>query len=167
VARFENARQKELEDIRTFISERAEEFKRKSGLEIYARRMDLIAALYLGNVFDINTALEEFKGMYNRVKLEEASLLESMDVDLKFDEGAVDEIIRQAVESGQDVSSLTVQIAKKLEYGLKLVKDRAGIMSFEINAEAVTDMEKYINNLIKKYYREEYAIDEPVGREDL
>ena len=39
---------------------------------------------------------------------------------------------------------------------LKLVKDRAGVENFVITGEAVTDMEKYINDLVKKYYQEEY-----------
>jgi len=30
--------------------------------------------------------------------------------------------------------------------------------SFSINEEAVLDMEKYVNDLIKKYYRQEYQV---------
>jgi hypothetical protein len=43
---------------------------------------------------------------------------------------------------------------KRLEYGLKLVKDRSGADLFVITREAVTDMERYINDLVKRYYRE-------------
>jgi hypothetical protein len=46
-------------------------------------------------------------------------------------------------------------VVKRLEYGLKLVKDRAGIQDFVINDEAVKDMEFYINKLIRQYYRQE------------
>ena len=60
------------------------------------------------------------------------------------------------MEMGQEADSLTFQLAKKLEYGLKLVRDRSGVDSFNITGEAITDMEKYINNLVKKYYRHEH-----------
>jgi len=35
------------------------------------------------------------------------------------------------------------------------VKDRSGIESFSINADAVIDMEAFINNLIKSTYQQE------------
>ena len=56
----------------------------------------------------------------------------------------------------EEPGSLALNLVKKLEYGLKLVKDRAGVEDFVITGEAVTDMEKYINDLVKKYYQEEY-----------
>ena len=58
------------------------------------------------------------------------------------------------------------QLAKKLEYGLKLVKDRAGMDSFSITGEAVNDMEKYINNLVKTYYRHKPELVELDTRDD-
>jgi ATP-dependent protease Clp ATPase subunit len=153
--RFEKATKKELENIKEYISRRADDFQKKSGLEIYERRMDLIAGLYLKTTSNINTAFDDFIEMYNEVKLEEASLLEKMDVNISFDESAVDEIIDQAIKTGQGAGALALQLAKKLEYGLNLVRDRSGIEDFTINDEAVTDMENFVNNLIKKFYHQE------------
>ena len=65
-------------------------------------------------------------------------------------------MIGQSIETGGDAGHLTFQLAKKLEYGLKLVKDKSGTQNFIINREAVTDMEKYINGLVTKFYRDEY-----------
>jgi hypothetical protein len=92
--------------------------------------------------------------MYNEVKQEELSLDEKLDIDVSFDDSAIDELIRQAVETGQEPGPLTFYIAKKLEYGLKLIRDRSGIEKFIIDGAAVTDMESYINNLVKKYYKQ-------------
>ena len=153
--RFERATKKELENIKEYISRRADDFQKKSGLEIYERRMDLIAGLYLKTTSNINTAFDDFIEMYNEVKLEEASLLEKMDVNISFDESAVDEIIDQAIKTGQGAGALALQLVKKLEYGLNLVRDRSGIENFTINDEAVTDMENFVNNLIKKFYHQE------------
>ena len=153
--RFERAREKELEGIKKYISTRAEDFRGKSGLEIYERRMDLIARLYLKNVSDINTAFDDFLEMFNQVKHEEASLAEKLEFEVSYDESGVDEIINQAINTGEEAGQLAFQLAKRLEYGLKLVKDRSGIESFVINDEAVIDMENFINSLIKDSYRRE------------
>jgi hypothetical protein len=102
--------------------------------------------------------------MYDQTRLEEASLMEKLEVKVSFDESAVDEIIDQAIKTGQQPGPLIYQLAKRLEYGLRLVKDRSGVESFSINAEAVISMEDFINNLIKDIYRQENTdveVDDP------
>jgi len=94
--------------------------------------------------------------MHDEVRQEEESLAEKLDVKMYFDESAVDSIIRQAVETDRDPGPFTFYLAKKLEYGLKLVKDRTGINEFTISADAIIDMETYINGLLKKYYRQSF-----------
>jgi ATP-dependent protease Clp ATPase subunit len=154
--KFERAKEMEIEEIKAYISKTAVDFSKKSGLEIYERRMNLIAELYLKNISDINTAFDDFVEMYNQVKLEEASLVEKLEVEVSFDESAIDEVINQAIRTDQGAGILALHLAKRLEYGLKLVKDKSGIERFVINDEAVTDMENFVNNLVKKFYREEY-----------
>jgi endopeptidase Clp ATP-binding regulatory subunit ClpX len=158
--RFERAKEKELENIKAYISNKAVDFSIESGIEINERRINLIAELYLINITDINTALDDFVEMYNQIKVEEASLVENLEVEVSFDESAIDEIIKQAIRSDQEAGHLALQLAKRLEYGLKLVKDRSGIERFVINDEAVTDMENFVNNLVKKFYHQDYPSEE-------
>jgi ATP-dependent Clp protease ATP-binding subunit ClpX len=158
--RFEKAKKKEFESIKEYISRRAKGDYNKIGLEIYERRREIIAGLYLKNITDINTAFDDFMDMYNEVRLEEASLNDKVEVNVFFDESAVDEIIDQAVKTDEAAGPLAVKLVKRLEYGLNLVKDRAGIESFTINNEAVTDMENFVNNLIKKYYDQNYMVQD-------
>jgi ATP-dependent protease Clp ATPase subunit len=160
--RFERAKEKEIEEIKGYISKTAVDFSIKSGLEIYDRRTDLIARLYLKNISDINTALDDFAEMYNQIKLQESTLVEKLEVEVSFDESATDEIINQAIKTDQEAGRLALQLAKRLEYGLKLVKDRSGIEKFVINDEAVIDMDNFVNNLVKKFYHREYPSEEYV-----
>jgi endopeptidase Clp ATP-binding regulatory subunit ClpX len=159
--RFEKAEKEEFENIKGYISGRVKSYYDKTRLEIYERRIDIIAGLYLKNITDINTAFDDFMDMYNEVRLEEASLNDKVDVNVFFDESAVDEIIDKAVKTNEAAGPLAVKLVKRLEYGLNLVKGRSGIESFTINNEAVTDMESFVNNLIKKYYDQNYYADEP------
>ncbi len=158
--RFMIMRKKELESIAAFISRREKDFRHLDGIELDQDRRELIGEIYLKTTTDINTAFETFKGMYKQVRDEEILLAEKLDISISFDEGAVNEMIRQAIESNREPGPLAFYIAKKLEYGFKLVKDRSGIEHFTINREAIVDMEKYINNLLKKYYRQHFDENE-------
>jgi len=152
-ARFELVANQEIEDIVEFIASRKDDFLQMSGLDINRERSKIIAEIYLKMTSDINTAFEDFTHMFKEIKKEEALLAEKLEVNLHFDDSAIDELIRQAVESNQEVGPLTFYLAKKLEYGLKLVRDRAGIDEFVINADAVIDMDHYVNDLVKRHYR--------------
>jgi endopeptidase Clp ATP-binding regulatory subunit ClpX len=153
--RYEKAVFKEYEDIKTFIRQRAGELRQSSGLEIYEKRIELITGIYLQAITDINSAFEDFKNLYQQIKMQEEPLSHKLDVHVSFDESAIDELIKLAFNKDQPAGSLAYDLAMRLEYGLKLVKDRAGIIDFVITGEAITDMEKYVDHLIKQYYRQE------------
>jgi len=159
LARFEKAAIDELKSIKTFVAEKTEDFQQRSGLEIYEARVDIIAEIYLKTTSDINTSFEDFLHMYNQIKMEESTLVDKLEINITFDESAIDEIIRKAVESGEEAGPMTFQLAKKLEYGLKLVRERSGMDNFIITREAVNDMESYINGLVKKFYQQENEVE--------
>ena len=151
-ARFDKAVEKEIENVKAFILARARDFYHRSGLEITDTRAGLMAKIYFKKSSDVNSAFDEFSSVYEQIKMEESSLFNEADIHVSFDDEAIDELIRRAVETDQDAAILAYQLAKKLEYGLKLVNDRSGMESFVVTKEAVTDMEKYINDLMKKHY---------------
>ena len=93
--------------------------------------------------------------MYQEIKQEEINLDKKLEVTIIFDDSAIDELIRQAIEMNETPGSLAVYLATKLEYGLKLLRDRTGIGEYVISGEAVTDMDGYIDNLFKKKYQKE------------
>jgi ATP-dependent protease Clp ATPase subunit len=156
IERFERATKQELENLKNFITSKSGDFNQRSGLEISTKRAELIAGLYLKRTSDINTAFENLVEMYNQIKQEEASLIDKLDISIAFEDSAIDELIMTAIKTDTEAGTLAFEMNKKLEYGLKLVRDRSGIDHFTINSEAVTDMDNYINNLVKKYYRQEY-----------
>ena len=153
--RFQKAAEKELQNIKTYISKRLSDFYEKSGLDICERRMDVIAEIYLKGFSDINSAFDDFMEMYSDIRQQESSLVEDTGMDISFDEGAVDEIISQTLKTGQDPGSLMIELATRLEYGLRLVEGKTGIERFIISSEAITDTENFINGFVKKYYRKE------------
>ncbi len=157
--RFENMATRELRNIMDFISSREGDFRQLAGFDIYEERKRIIADLYIRTATDVNSAFEDFLRMYRAIREEEALLTEKLDVKIVLEESAVDELIRQSIETGRDPGQITFYMARKLEYGLKLIRDRSGVNEFTINGDAIADMENYINLLLKKYYREDMNSD--------
>ncbi len=149
--RFERAREGELNNIKNYLAERADDFSRMTGIAFYEKRMEILAKLYFADTSDINSVIDDFVKMHDAIKLEEASLVETLEMDVFFDESAIDAIVVQTIETGRKVGPLAEELGKKLEYGLTLVRDRSGIESYMITDEAVTDMEGFIDSLIKKF----------------
>jgi hypothetical protein len=158
-SRFDAQAKKEIENIKFFLAGRAKDLFQMSNLELYERRFELIADIYLRTTSDINTALEEFVQMYQQIKREESELFGKLEIHLTFDDGAIDELIMEAIETTQDAGTLAFLLAKKLEYGLKLVRDRSGEDHFVITRGAVMNMEQYINGLVKTLYRQDFEND--------
>jgi ATP-dependent Clp protease ATP-binding subunit ClpX len=154
---FRTATLLEKQGIVDFIKAREKEFREKSPLEMYDERVKLIADIYSSATLDLNSVFEDFSTMHRQVKVQEATLSGEIETTVSFDESAIDEIIRKAVRTGQQAGALAFQLVKRLEYGLKLVKERSGTEHFVITQDAVTDMEKYINDLVKKFYRSQLS----------
>jgi ATP-dependent Clp protease ATP-binding subunit ClpX len=158
-ARYEGADRREFQKVKAFVVKKAKDFNRLSGVDVDENRSEIIAQMYTKTNTDINTAFEDFVAMHKQIKMEEASLVNELEVNMSFDDGAIDELIKRAVETGHEAGALAFQLAKKLEYGLKLVRDRSGVQHFVITRDAVLDMDKYINDLVKGYYRKDYDPD--------
>lgn len=151
--RFERCQFQEIENIKEFIMKRKKEFKRNTELAIYERRAEVVAKIALKEIYDLNTAFNRFRSLYDSIRIQEETLFEGMDINITFDETAIDEIIARSVETDEDVNSIAYELSNKLEYGLRLVKDRTGISQFVIDGRALTEMENYISELVRSYYK--------------
>jgi len=156
--RFERAAVNEKERVKRTIAERAKEFEAQSGLGLSEDRIDLIADQTLKSVSDIDSAFIDFKEMHDQIRAQNEKLFSQLGIDVSLADSAIHEIIRIAIDQDRDIIEVCVSLANELEYGLKLVKDRIGFEAFTITKEAVLDPEKYIDNLIKKYYSRDQVI---------
>lgn len=72
---------------------------------------------------------------------------------LEFTTDALLEIGRLAGERGKDPSSLCAELFHDYQFGLKLVRDNTGRSSFELPAQAVTQPERWLSDLVVESYR--------------
>ncbi|MBN1847043.1 MAG: AAA family ATPase [Deltaproteobacteria bacterium] len=157
--RFQKVAAQELENIIAFILTKEKDFYQLSGLDIDRETSEIVAKLYLKTTSDVNTAFEDYIRMYQDIRREEASLAQKLDIHVTFDNGAIHALINQAIESGEEVGPMAFFLIKKLEYGLKLVRDRAGVDTFDITCEAIRDSDQFMNRLVKKYFRKDERQD--------
>jgi ATP-dependent Clp protease ATP-binding subunit ClpX len=158
VQRFERAARDEKERVKETIYKKASEFEARLGLKLDDDRIDLIAELILTSVSDIDSGLSSFKERCYRVKAQIEGLFSQLGIEVTLSDSAIDEVIRLAAAQDREIEEVCLKLAKELEYGLKLVKDKIGDGAFTITGESVLDPERYIDGLIKKYYSQDPTI---------
>jgi endopeptidase Clp ATP-binding regulatory subunit ClpX len=151
--RFQQAARREEELLKESIWRREQELQRLYRLPLTANRVDLIAAQYLRCDCDLKTAFEEVGRSYGQVLAFAARFFDEHQIHLEFDAGAIDEILQQALERGSPAANVCQEMSQDLEYALKLVRDRTSQDHFLLTREAISDLDGYLNRVIRDYYQ--------------
>ncbi len=151
--RFLQASQRERELLKESIWRREQELLQRYRLPLTAARVDLIADQYLRCDCDLKTAFEEVGRGYEQVQGFAARFFDDHQIHLEFDAEAMDEILRQALEGGVAAADICQDLAQDLEYALKLVRDRTSQDEFLLTREAISNLDSYLNRVIRDYYQ--------------
>jgi ATP-dependent Clp protease ATP-binding subunit ClpX len=153
LARFSQAAVKERELLKESIQRRETELLNRYHLPLTEARVELLASRYHHWDCDLKTAMEDLAQLYDQVCRFAEKFLDSHGIELHFEPDAVDEILQQAVD--RDTSALAVcqEMAKDLEYALKLVRDRTSQDQFILTREALCDLDAFLNRVIREYYQ--------------
>jgi len=151
--RFLKASLRERELLRESIWRREQELMTLYHLPLTETRVNLIVDQYLRWDCDLKSAFEDIGQMYQQVRQFEEKFSREHELEMRFDEDAVDEILGQAVARETSAISICQDQAKELEYALKLVRDRTSKESFLLNREAILNLEAYLNQIIRDYYQ--------------
>jgi ATP-dependent Clp protease ATP-binding subunit ClpX len=153
LARFSQAAVKEREILKESIQRREIELLNRYQLPLTDARVDLLASRYQHWDCDLKTAMEDLAQLYDQVCRFAEKFLDNHGIELHFEPDAVDEILEQAV--ARDTSALAVcqEMAKDLEYALKLVRDRTSQDQFILTREALCDLDAFLNRVIREHYQ--------------
>jgi ATP-dependent Clp protease ATP-binding subunit ClpX len=151
--RFNQAAAKERLILKESIWRRESELLNRYHLPLTEARVELLADQYHHWDCDLKTAFEELARLHDQVHRFEEKFLDNHGIQLNFEPGAQDEILRKAVD--RDTSALAVcqEMSKDLEYALKLVRDRTSQDQFILTREALCDLDAYLNRVIREYYQ--------------
>ncbi|MHB8066647.1 MAG: AAA family ATPase [Desulfobaccales bacterium] len=151
--RFAQASRRERELLKESIWRREQELLQRYRLPLTAARVDLIADQYLRCDCDLKSAFEEVGRGYEQVLAFAARFFDEHEIHLAFDAEAIDEVLRQALESGASAAGICQEMAQDLEYALKLVRDRTSQDEFLLTREAISNLDSYLNRVIQDYYQ--------------
>jgi ATP-dependent Clp protease ATP-binding subunit ClpX len=151
--RFEQASLRERELLRESIRRREQELLTLYHLPLTDTRVNLIIDQYLRWGCDLKGAFEDMGQMYQQIRHFEDKFSEEHELEMHFEEDAVDEILGQAVSRETSAISICQDQAKDLEHALKLVRERTSQESFLLTRDAILNLDAYLNQIIRDYYQ--------------
>jgi ATP-dependent protease Clp ATPase subunit len=152
--RFQQARERERDRLKESVWRREKELLQRYHLPLTETRVQMVVDQSLRWDCDLKTAFEEVGSFYDQVQAFEQQFLEEHQIQLHFDPEAIDEILGQAVQRDIPASQVCQDLAKDLEYALKLVRDRTSQDQFLLSREAICDLDAYLNRVIRDYYQQ-------------
>lgn len=153
-ARFVQASLRERETLKEAIWRREKELQERYHLPLTAARVELMVDQYRHWDCDLKTVFEEMAKLGEEVRRFEDMFQAEHLIQLHFDDDAVDEILRQALERNSSAFAVCQDLAKDLEYALKLVRDHTSQDHFLLTREAICDLDAYLNRVIREHYQQ-------------
>ena len=116
------------------------------------QRIDLIATYHLLSGAELEGLFGEIVSMIGEIRDYESSFADEREVQVRFAEDAVDEVLQRALTEKKSAATICHQASADYDYALKLIMDKTGQQEFVITKEAIEDPEAFINELIRRSY---------------
>ena len=136
--------------ITEYITDNWKNLSLKHGLTLSKYRSELVAKYFCSNVCEIGDAVDKVKSFHEKVKQIEVDIFNSFDLNIIFEEDAIDFLIEQFINFDADSEEIIAQVYEKFYDGLNLIREKTGKRRFFLTEEAMNNHETFLNNLIKK-----------------
>ncbi|MDY0220171.1 MAG: AAA family ATPase [Desulfobacterium sp.] len=147
---FTEARRRSKELLSDHILDNWKELSLHHGLTLSKQRSDLVAEYYSTHVTELGTAIQAIKTFYETVKKVEVDFYHKHDINIVFEEDAVDFLIEQFIRHDITQDELTTKIYSDFYDGLNLIREKSGTKRFFIPGKALVDQEGFLGELIRK-----------------
>jgi ATP-dependent Clp protease ATP-binding subunit ClpX len=109
-----------------------------------------VAEFYGKHIMDIGSAINHIRSRYNEIKQIELYFFKSHDINIVFEEEAIDYIIERLVVTDAKIKTFYRKLTDDFELGLKLIMEKSGKNRFFISRQALVDPDEFISTLIKR-----------------
>lgn len=140
----------EKEFIKKYIASRKKIFSEEYNIALTASQINIAAEYYSRNIMDIGFVLKKIKLYYEEVKKIELFFFNLHNINIIFEEDAIDYIIEKFIIHGIKLEDFCNELNQKFEYSLKLIREKTGRNRFFITKTALVDTENYINTLLQE-----------------
>lgn len=134
------------------ILDKEDYYRENYRLAFTEERIDLIATYHLLSGVELEGLFGEIVSMIGEIRDYESSFAGKKQVQVRFSEDAVDEVLQRALSQRKSATKICHQASLDYDYALKLIMDKTGQQEFVITREAIEDPEAFINELIRRSY---------------
>ena len=116
-------------DILHYIKENWKILSIRHGLTLSAVRCDMVALCFCNHVMEIEDAVKKIKTFYDSVKEIEVEVAKNYDLNIIFEEDAVDFIIEQFINHNATNEEILSKIYDNFYDGFNLIREKTGILT--------------------------------------
>jgi ATP-dependent Clp protease ATP-binding subunit ClpX len=127
------------------------------------QRIALVADYHLRTGLGVENIFDEILMLYNQITVFESEYHEKSGFKIHFNEEAINGIIEQALFQETSATAVCRKISSDFDYGFRLIADRSGQIQFILPKEAVSDPDRYLNQLIRETFHQ-YPLTTPESR---
>jgi endopeptidase Clp ATP-binding regulatory subunit ClpX len=136
--------------ISKYIKDNWKIFSLRHGLTLSQIRCDMVALYFCNNVMEVEDAVKKIKKFHDSVKEIEVEVSKSYNLNIIFEEDAIDFLIEQFINHNATNEEILSKIYESYYDGFNLIREKTGKTRFFLSKNALTDTETYLNDLIRK-----------------
>ncbi|THB80166.1 MAG: AAA family ATPase [Desulfobacteraceae bacterium] len=147
---YEQARNDFKAYISRYIKDNWKIFSIRHGLTLSQLRCQMVADYFCTHILEIEDAVKQVKKFHDSVKEIEVEISKSYDLNINFEEDAVDFLIEQFSTHDATVDEILTKIYDDYYDGFNLLREKTGKNRFFLSKHSLTEPETYLNDLIRK-----------------
>ena len=136
--------------IQQYIIKNKDNLNRTHSIELSSQRSALVAQYFCKHITELGTAVEKIKTHYKSVKQMELDFFKQHELNIVFEEDAIDFIMEQFIMHGVTSEEIMAKIYDDFYDGLSLICRKSEKNRFYISRQALLEHETFLENLIKK-----------------
>ncbi len=148
--RYNETWKAEKQYITDYIRQHWKNLSIRHGLTLSTERSRLVADYFCTHVTELGNAIKKIKSYYESVKKIEIDFFNHHDLNIVFEEDAVDFLIEQFINNSITSDELMAKLYNDFYDGLHLVHKKTEKNRFFLSRQSLIDHETFLNDLIKK-----------------
>jgi endopeptidase Clp ATP-binding regulatory subunit ClpX len=146
---FAEVADREKKSIRDYISNNWKSLSIKYNFTLTHYRINFVVDYYCKYASNIGHAIRKISFYFKEVKEIETLFIKNHDININFEDDAIDFIIEQFIEASATSDEVYNKLTVDFKDGLRLAVEKTGRNSFNIPGSALINPTPYLNDMIK------------------
>jgi len=136
--------------ISNYVKDNWKTLSIKHGLTLSEIRCNMVAQYFCTNIMEVEDAVKKIKRFHDSVKEIEVEVSKSYDLNIVFEEDAIDFLIEQFISHNATIEEILAKIYDNYYDGFNLIREKTGKSRFFLSKSALVDPENYLYELNRK-----------------